>query len=128
MKYTIITATLLAATLAWAGCGKDDAGAASGAVAEGERSLPGDPEAGATVYKRACVACHAADGRANGGVTGADFIGDPSRLAKPNDVLLTSIRDGVDGNPPMPPQGQLLSEQEMKDVLAYLREEFGSGG
>ena len=117
-----------------AGCrGEEGAveGAAEGAApaaapAEVDRSLPGDPEAGAAVYARICIACHAADGRGNGGLTGADFIGDPSRLAKSNADLIRSITHGVlDKSPPMPAQGQVLSEQEIKDVLSYVRREFG---
>ncbi len=92
----------------------------------GDRGLPGDPEAGAAIYTRICVGCHAADGRGNGGVTGADFVGDETRLSKTNEELLSSIRDGLStGSMPMPPQRDNLSEQEMKDVLSYIRDNFG---
>jgi len=91
-----------------------------------DTSLPGDPVAGEAIYQRICLACHGADGRGNGGVTGGDFIGEPSRLQKDNEVLLTSMRDGImDKTPPMPPQGGILSEQEMKDALSYVRQKFG---
>ena len=98
---------------------------ASNAVAAGDHSLPGDPEAGAEVYGRICVACHGADGTGNGGITGADFVHDESRLSKSNEELLTSIENGIPNNPPMPPQGDNLSEQERKDALSYIRREFG---
>lgn len=97
-----------------------------GGGADAEHSLPGDPVAGALVYSRICVACHSADGRGNGGMTGANFAGDPTRLAKTNTALLTSIRDGVTTGPsPMPAQRGTLSEQEMKDALSYIRKTFG---
>lgn len=99
---------------------------ACGGGADPEHALPGNSVAGAAVYGRVCVACHGADGRGNGGLTGANFVGDATRLAKTNTQLLTSIRDGVTTGPaPMPAQRGALSEQEMKDVLAYIRKQFG---
>ncbi|MDH5491140.1 MAG: c-type cytochrome [Myxococcales bacterium] len=102
--------------------GGEQAGAAGGQV---ER-IPGDAEAGAAIYQRSCIACHAANGTGNGGMTGADFVNDASRLSKSDADLLTSIRDGIIGRgAPMPPQGGNLSEEEMRDVLSYIRREFG---
>ncbi|HHH27065.1 MAG TPA: cytochrome c [Polyangiaceae bacterium] len=117
-------------------CGGDEEDTGSTTEGEGEgegsgtaavdTSLPGDPNAGEAIYGRICVACHAADGRGNGGMTGADFVGDETRLSKSNEQLLTSIRDGVNtGSTPMPAQGGVLSEEEMRDVLSYIRREFG---
>ena len=92
-----------------------------------DHELPGDPVAGEAVYKKTCLACHGADGRGNGGITGADFIGDKSRLAKSNEVLFTSISEGVTtGKVPMPPQKTILSEKEINDSLAYVRKQFGA--
>jgi len=129
---TLVFALLLG-VVALTGCkGEEEESAATteapaeSPAPEVDRSLPGDPEAGALVYNRICVACHGADGRGNGGVTGADFVGDPSRLAKGNDVLIHSITVGIlDKNPPMPAQGQALSEQEIRDALSYVRQTFG---
>jgi len=89
--------------------------------------LPGDPVAGEAVYKKICTACHQADGSGMNGMLAANFVADKSRLAKSNEELLTSIRDGrtVDGKV-MPPQKGILSEQEMKDALSYIRKSFGS--
>ncbi|MBX3249025.1 MAG: cytochrome c [Myxococcales bacterium] len=110
------------------------AGARGGAAAfdpnapeyQGDHSLTGDPTAGAAVYQANCVACHAADGRANGGVTGADLVGDPRRLAKNNDTLLRAIRDGVlDASPAMPPHRDILTDEQICDALAYVRSTFG---
>jgi len=104
-------------------CG--NAGGAGGG--DDDQGLPGDPVAGAAVYGRVCVACHSADGRGNGGLTGANFVGDATRLAKTNTQLLVSIRNGVTtGASPMPAQQGVLSEQEMKDVLSYIRKQFGA--
>ena len=91
-----------------------------------DTSLPGDPVKGEAVYEKTCLACHGADGKGNGGITGADFIADKSRLAKDNQELLTSIREGKKGKTSvMPPQKDVLSDQEIKDSLAYIRATFG---
>ena len=123
----ILTVALLGLA---AGCrreeGEEREEAPAEAPVEVDRSLPGDPDAGAAVYARICIACHGADGKGNGGLTGANFVGDPTRLAKSNEQLIHSITYGIlDKNPPMPAQGQVLSEQEIKDVLSYIRREFG---
>lgn len=96
-----------------------------GGGVDAEHSLPGDPVAGAAIYARVCVACHAADGRGNGGLTGGNFS-EPARLAKTNTLLLSEIRDGLNRGPvAMPAQRGALSDQEMKDALAYIRKTFG---
>jgi len=92
-----------------------------------EEPPPGDASAGEAVYKKTCLACHAADGRANGGVTGASFVDDATRLAKPDSALVHSIKEGITGKAlVMPPQKDLLSDQEILDVIAYIRREFGA--
>lgn len=107
-------------------------GAASGALTgpefEGDHSLPGDPVAGEAVYRASCSACHTESGRGNGGITGADFVGDRRRLAKNNDTLLRSIREGIPNQPPMPAHRDLLTDQQMRDALSYIRQRFGSSG
>lgn len=120
--------TLLCASLAlFTACGSDsDEAEGTDETAAADLSLPGDANAGEAIYSANCVACHAADGRGNGGMTGADFVGDETRLAKGNEQLLTSIRDGVTtGSTPMPAQAETLSDEEMRNVLSYIRREFG---
>jgi len=120
---TGLCALVLGVSLVFGGCDDD---AAAEETPGGDQGLPGDPEAGAAVYQRICVACHAADGKGNGGITGANFVDDQTRLTKTNGQLLTSIREGVSTGPqPMPAQGAVLSEQEMRDALSYIRREFG---
>lgn len=93
---------------------------------QGDHSLPGDPVAGEAVYRANCLACHAANGTGNGGMTGADFVHDRARLARNNEVLLRSIREGVPSSPPMPPHGEILDDQQMRDALSYIRATFGT--
>ena len=86
----------------------------------------GDAEAGAAVYARICVACHQADGTGLNGMLAASFVDDKARLAKSDEELLTSIRNGITANGRvMPPQKDVLSDKEMHAVLAYVRKTFG---
>lgn len=90
------------------------------------REAAPDVGEGRRVYLTYCVACHQADGRGGGipGFAAADFVGDPTRLGKSDDVLLTSIAAGIDGKG-MPPFGQILNADERRDVLAFIRAAFG---
>ena len=92
---------------------------------DGDHSLPGDPVAGELVFTTTCLPCHGADGRGNGGMTGADFIDDHSRLAKNNETLLRSITEGIPNSPPMPSHRAILTEVQIRDALSYLRVHFG---
>ena len=139
---TIITKITLAcvgcAILASCGSGGDDSSGSKGAdkgreasaeelaAAAAKHPLPGDPVAGEAVYKRICHACHQLDGSGLNGMLAADFVKDKSRLAKPNDVLINSIREGIvaDGKV-MPPMKDALSDQEIKDAISYIRKTFG---
>jgi mono/diheme cytochrome c family protein len=84
------------------------------------------PAAGEATNRRYCVGCHGADGRGNGGTTGADFTGPKSPLRARTDVeLATSIREGKRGTTAsMPAHGPVLSEAEISAVLAYVRQRF----
>ena len=119
-----------AATPTRSGSGAGSSAAADGPLTgpeyDGDHSLPGDPVAGEVVYRTSCLACHGANGRGNGGITGADFIGDRRRLAKNNDTLLRSIREGIPNSPAMPGHAALLSDTQMRDALSYVRATFGA--
>ena len=94
-------------------------------LAEDERIATGKPNpvAGKEIYSKYCVACHQPDGR--GGTVAADFVGDKTRLAKSDTELIRSIRRGFDNEKVvMPPFESVLSEPEMRNVLAYIREAF----
>ena len=86
----------------------------------------GDAKSGASIYATYCMACHQKDGKGMGGALAADFVNDTSRLAKPDSLLLSSIANGVKGKLVMPPQKDILSPQQQKDVLAYIRTAFSS--
>lgn len=129
-----VTLALLFGGLGWmGGCGKKTEGAqsgggeAAGAKVELHDVGPvGDPVAGAKVYAKVCIACHQKDGKGMGGMLAANFVDEKERLQKPDSVLLNSIAEGKKGKKAvMPPHKDVLSEQERKDALAYVRKTFG---
>ena len=87
---------------------------------------PGDPDEGREVYMEFCAKCHQPDGSGFHGTLAANLVTEKSRLAKSNADLLNSIRHGVTiDDKYMPPMKHILSEQEMKDALSYVRFAFG---
>ena len=76
---------------------------------------------GERTYLMYCTSCHGYNGQGNNGL-GADFVNDKTRLAKPDAELINDIRNG-EGR--MPAWRGILSDQEIRDVLAYIRHEFG---
>lgn len=87
---------------------------------------------GAKVYKQYCLACHQADG---GGVPHLNppLIQTPFVLGSKTDLVKIIIKgkkepveiDGEIYNNPMPPQ-VLLNDQQIADVLTYIRNSFGN--
>jgi len=126
-------ATLLAG-LALSGCER-----ALDSVAAGTDSAPPDRyqdaqqiARGQAVYTQHCAVCHGADGKGQSGdwrVRDADGRYPPPPLDDsahawhhPTAVLLQAIREGSppgEGN--MPAWAGTLSEQEMQDVVAYIK-------
>lgn len=98
------------------------------AAAETKPLEAGNPERGSKVYGTYCVPCHQADGRGKEGTLAANFVDDKERMAQADDVLLGSIKNGKQGKiGAMPPWGATLKEQEIHDVLAYVRKTFTAG-
>jgi mono/diheme cytochrome c family protein len=90
---------------------------------EAEKLAAIDTVAGKATYQKLCMACHQENGR--GGGVAADFAGDKNRLAKSDAELMRSVKLGVEGEKlVMPPFGAVLSEPEIRNVLAYIREAF----
>ncbi len=86
-----------------------------------------DTANGGTIFNGTCVACHADDG--GGAFGGVPNLSD--RLVKSDDELFTSVRGGFESPGSimaMPSNGgnPNLSEQDVRDVIAYIRETFGS--
>ena len=87
-------------------------------------------DVGEKVYAQTCIACHGANGK--GAIPGvSDFTKADGPLAKSDDTLFASIRDGLvtPGKPlSMPAKGgnPSLTEDQIQAVLDYLRSSFGS--
>ena len=97
-------------------------------------SLKASMERGKKVYEITCIACHQADGagvqRMNPTLVKTKWVlGDKRALSK---IVLNGLQGGeieIDGDNfhnPMPPQGALLNDQQIADVLTYVRNSFGN--
>ena len=91
-------------------------------------------ERGQKVYTGTCLACHQADGlgvqRMNPPLVKTKWVlGDKKALAK---IVLNGLKggeiiiDGDDFHNPMPPQEAQLTDQQIADVLTYVRNSFGN--
>ena len=89
---------------------------------------------GKKVYETICVACHQADAagvpRMNPPLIKTPWVlGDKKRLIQ---IVLKGLPGGsieIDGdvfNNPMPPQETVLSDQQIADVLTFVRNSFGN--
>jgi len=91
----------------------------------------GDPARGQAIYAQACASCHGANGR--GKLPGApDLTKKGGVLTKPHAALQDHITNGFKSpgsRVAMPPRGgkKNLTDQDMKDVHAYLHKAFGCG-
>ena len=105
---------------------QDKAQGAGGTIADAA-PVPGNAEAGKQTYDEICITCHAKDGKGNGGLTGGNFVDDKSRLGKSDAELIEIIKNGKEGKIGiMPALGKVLSDQQIRDVLAYIRATYGS--
>jgi cytochrome c oxidase cbb3-type subunit III len=83
-------------------------------------------EDGKVIYRTYCANCHGINGRGNG--ISADFVGDIKRMAKSDEELLLSIREGMIGKiGSMPAWGSALTEKQTEEVLKYIRSTFQLG-
>lgn len=73
----------------------------------------GDPAAGASVFAENCSVCHGEDG--HGGAGGPDLTTMP--LAQTEEGAVQQVTNGGGG---MPPFGEQLSDEEIKNVAAFV--------
>lgn len=91
---------------------------------------PADTTRGARLYARHCTACHGPEGRGDGWNAAALPVqpavhADSARMsARPDDALFDGIWAGawvLDGSPRMPAFGGLLSADEVRDLVTWIR-------
>ena len=78
---------------------------------------PGTPDAGAESFKRYCAGCHSVEPEHK--LIGPSLC---SEMRGPHRKSTKNVREIiVEGSKTMPRFGSLLSEQELADLLAYIR-------
>jgi mono/diheme cytochrome c family protein len=95
------------------------------AIAGGSPPLRGNPEEGRLIFEDRCASCHGLQGRGDG--PRAPYLSPrPASLisagtsVKSDAELLAVITDGK-ARTAMPPWKDLLTEEQRRDVLAYIR-------
>jgi mono/diheme cytochrome c family protein/glucose/arabinose dehydrogenase len=84
-------------------------------------------DAGAEVYKNVCQTCHQPDGHGQERVA-ANLVGSVLGLAPP-EIPIRIVLNGKEGPIGlMPPVGQVFSDEQIADVLTYIRHEWGQDG
>jgi mono/diheme cytochrome c family protein len=121
LAYLTVCALLLAA------CGTEKRAPGQWPLAKSELEQGTAPsEPGEGTYRRYCIACHGADGRGNGGITGADFVGGRDVIGAKSDVELNqSVREGKRGERAvMPAHKPVLSDAQIGEAVGYVRKRF----
>ena len=83
-------------------------------------AVASDEMTGEQIYKAYCAGCHGIEGQGNR--TCPSFTKDKERLAKSDDELLLSIKNGKGY---MPPYKRMFSDEDILRVIEYLRNTFG---
>ncbi|HEY5543841.1 MAG TPA: cytochrome c [Candidatus Binatia bacterium] len=90
----------------------------------------GDAKAGKTKYDANCVGCHGATGKGDGPAAAAlnpkpqDHTNGKAMKALSDKYLFDIIKDGGASqkkSPIMPASGKKLNDQEISDIVAYIR-------
>jgi mono/diheme cytochrome c family protein len=115
-------ATAVLARVEWAG--KAGAGAAVAPLSPEEQRRF---DAGREVYRNVCQACHQPDGRGQERLA-ANLIGSTLALG-PAEIPARILLNGKEGPVGlMPPVGQIFTDEQIADVLTYIRREWGQAG
>jgi mono/diheme cytochrome c family protein len=84
-------------------------------------------EAGQQVYRNICQACHQPDGRGQDRLA-PTLVGSELALSAP-EIPVRILLNGKEGTVGlMPPVGGVLTDDQIADVLTYVRREWGHAG
>jgi mono/diheme cytochrome c family protein len=99
-------------------------------LAGGAAAAQDDAKAGRVLYNKWCTSCHGVRGKGDGPMAATLPVkpgnhADGTRMnALPDSYLFTIIQQGgqaVQKSPMMPPWGTQLTDQQIRDVIAYVR-------
>lgn len=111
-------ALIAAAAVGWAALA-DDAAVKSAPMSRGwvfgERG-------GADLFDNVCAACHQPDGKGAVGAAAYPPLAGDKKLAS-SDFVLTALFKGLRG---MPPLGDMMTDEQIADVVNYVRTHFGN--
>ena len=79
-------------------------------------------QGGADLFRNVCAACHQPDAKGAVGAGAYPALADDKKLASTGFVLTVLLR-GLNG---MPPLGEMMSDKQAADVVAYVRTHFGN--
>ncbi len=96
------------------------AGAAAGDAAFGARML--GPATGEQIFHRVCAACHMHDAKGAEGAGRYPALAGNRNLAVPAYPAMVVVK-GLNG---MPAIGQMLTDEQVADVVTYVRSNFGN--
>lgn len=126
--------SLRGVSLSLAALGAITVGAAAQTASSQAVAVPGDVDgsflsgskfsetSGAGMYQRVCAGCHMPDGK---GAVGAGFypaLARNDKLAAPAYPVYV-LFNGLNG---MPPVGDMMTDQQVADVVNYVRTNFGN--
>jgi mono/diheme cytochrome c family protein len=104
----------------------------AGAAAAGEAPVPATPplsrgqlfeeQGGAALFASVCAGCHQPDASGAAGAAAYPALAENSNVASV-DYMERLLLNGQSG---MPPVGQMMSDQQIADVINYVRTHFGN--
>jgi mono/diheme cytochrome c family protein len=81
-----------------------------------------DENGGGALFTNVCAGCHQPDGRGAVGAGAYPALADNKELASADYVIELMLK----GQRGMPPVGQMMSDQQIADVINYVRTHFGN--
>jgi mono/diheme cytochrome c family protein len=79
-------------------------------------------QGGADLFANICAACHQPDARGAAGAAAYPPLAEDKKLVSA-DFMLTVLFSGLRG---MPPLGRMMSDEQVADIVNYVRTHFGN--